>query len=705
MSVFALDIGTRKIAGLVMNQTEQGFHVDHAYLKEQQPGAMEDGQIHDIAKVAKVISQVTNELATQTGQNFSKAAVAAAGRALRTERGRASLKLAITDKITREQVKTLELEAVQQALAQLNQDSAAYSCDNYFCVGYSVVRYFLEDQPITSLVGHQGNTAAVEVIATFLPRVVVDSLASALEAANLEMASLTLEPIAAMHLVVPHTMRMLNIALVDIGAGTADIAVSREGTIENYGMVPMAGDEITQALAERYLLDFMVAEQLKRNLTREEDLVCEDAFGNQLNLTRTEVMETIQPSVQLLAERIGQEILAINKEKPKGILLIGGGSLTLGLAKELAKYLEVPNQLVKVRERDNLKQITGEESFTGPHVITPLAIGATHLSGLAMQLQTVTVNNQRLQFLQLANGTVGDALLHAGFAPRQLWGRPGQAITVEINRRTVTIPGTLGKPANVLVNGEQATFDSPISSGDHIQLEPPQDGQPARATLGDIIDRQPDYQVTINGKQQIVGARALVNGREKDLDYRLRDKDQITLEEVSTIGSILQQAGYAISPRLSVYLNGQPKTFEREYRLLVDGKEQSLDSPLNSGAHIQYHIKPVYLKQVLDNWETQGIEVSVNGTPISLPSKNGKPLVNGRKVGGDYQLQEGDRITHQDAVRQSEYILSDIFLVYQPTEVKSYGGSIVFKVNGKVVGYTHPLKNGDVIEIEGRKRG
>ena len=42
------------------------------------------------------------------------------------------------------------------------------------------------------------------------------------------MASLTLEPIAAIQTVVPSTMRMLNIALVDIGAGTSDIAISSE---------------------------------------------------------------------------------------------------------------------------------------------------------------------------------------------------------------------------------------------------------------------------------------------------------------------------------------------------------------------------------------------------------------------------------------------------------------------------------------------
>ena len=56
---------------------------------------------------------------------------------------------------------------------------------------------------------------------------------------------MTLEPIAAINVAIPENYRMLNIALVDVGAGTSDISITRDGSIIAYGMIPHAGDELT----------------------------------------------------------------------------------------------------------------------------------------------------------------------------------------------------------------------------------------------------------------------------------------------------------------------------------------------------------------------------------------------------------------------------------------------------------------------------
>ncbi len=51
---------------------------------------------------------------------------------------------------------------------------------------------------------------------------------------------MTLEPIAAINVAIPEAFRMLNIALVDVGAGTSDISITRDGSIIAYGMIPFA---------------------------------------------------------------------------------------------------------------------------------------------------------------------------------------------------------------------------------------------------------------------------------------------------------------------------------------------------------------------------------------------------------------------------------------------------------------------------------
>ncbi|MGZ4113128.1 MAG: cell division protein FtsA, partial [Tumebacillaceae bacterium] len=234
--IFALDIGTRSVVGLVAELTADGrLQVLATEIQEHSTRAMLDGQIHDVVEVAEIIRKVKTRLEEQVGP-LRKVAVAAAGRALKTVRTRVDRDLN-NQRFSQDDVLTLELTAVQQAerkLQDMTPDAA-----RYHCVGYTVLHYLLDDSVIGSLVDQWGLNASVEIIATFLPRVVIDSLQIALERAGLEMAALTLEPIAAINALIPPTMRKLNLALVDIGAGTSDIALTAEGTVVAYGMVPV----------------------------------------------------------------------------------------------------------------------------------------------------------------------------------------------------------------------------------------------------------------------------------------------------------------------------------------------------------------------------------------------------------------------------------------------------------------------------------
>ena len=123
-------------------------------------------------------------------------------------------------------------------------------------MGYTVSGYLLDRYPLTTLKGHTGQQLEADVVATFLPSEVVESLYAVMEAAGLEVASLTLEPIAALNAVIPAELRLLNLVLCDIGAGTSDIAVCRDGAVVGYTMATIAGDEITEALMRQYLVDF-----------------------------------------------------------------------------------------------------------------------------------------------------------------------------------------------------------------------------------------------------------------------------------------------------------------------------------------------------------------------------------------------------------------------------------------------------------------
>ena len=240
-NVFGLDIGTRNVVGTVGYQTDdKEFVVTAQYVREHETRAMLDGQIHDIGRVAKTIKEVKDELEKQTGQPLEEVCIAAAGRVLKTVTTHVEYEYAQESVVTGEDVHTLDLlgiEKAQEALKEVNDTSY-----KFYCVGYSTVKFFLNDEVFISLEGHKANKIGEDIIVTFLPEDVVDGLYAAVGQAGLSVANMTLEPIAAINVAIPENYRMLNIALVDVGAGTSDISITRDGSIIAYGMIPHAGD-------------------------------------------------------------------------------------------------------------------------------------------------------------------------------------------------------------------------------------------------------------------------------------------------------------------------------------------------------------------------------------------------------------------------------------------------------------------------------
>ena len=280
--VFALDIGTRSVIGIVAEQRDGLLHILATERMEHKTRAMLDGQIHDVPQVAAIIREVKRRLTERTGA-LQSAAVAAAGRALYTMTAEAEQD--ISGIITPAQQRDLDFAGVQAAQRKLAHSHTVDDPTRY-CVGYSTIRYTLDGNELKTLVGQRGRHAQATVIATFLPRQVVDSMQSALRETHLEMRALTLEPIAGINVLIPPTMRHLNLVLVDIGAGTSDVAITRGGSVIAYGMVPMAGDEITEAISREYLLDFNIAEDIKRKAADGQDVSFTDILGMKLTHCR-----------------------------------------------------------------------------------------------------------------------------------------------------------------------------------------------------------------------------------------------------------------------------------------------------------------------------------------------------------------------------------------------------------------------------------
>lgn len=701
--VFALDIGTRKIVGLIMEKSGDQYQVLDAEMLEHSTRAMVDGQIHDVEAVAATILRIKEALESRLGVVLESASVAAAGRSLKTVRGHCLKSRLHLNEISNDEERALEIEAVKEAEYKLAQaELAEKTRENYFCVGYSVVSYYLEGQAISKLVGQVGAEIGVEVVATFLPRVVVDSLFSALKRAGLQVNSLTLEPIAALSVAIPPSVRLLNLALVDVGAGTSDIALVKEGKIFGYAMVPIAGDELTECLASHYLLDFATAEKVKRSMVTEEQVEFADILGNRLKVSSQELAEKLRPLLEDMTSQIALNITALNEKLPDAVVCVGGGSITPGLTTILAEKLGIVPQRVGIRTVQNLGSIKTDFDFlTGPQGITPLGIAYNYFTLPPVSFIKVSVNGRQTALWNIGELNVATALLSSGISLTNIFGKPGMGKTIEVNGKVKIIKGTLGTPPVIKVNGEPASLETALSNGDNIEFVPGQDGQEASITGRELVSAI-EGQVKVNGEYYPFEPVMLVNGKTFDLEQEIPDRAQVNFKNVNSVHNILRLSGvdeYWLKERVyTYYLDDRPITVNwLALEVKVNGKEATLEQEIEPGASITYSRRPIRpcVHNIIEKLNIKGINVRVNGKPVQIERNDLSIEIDGKPATRDDELPDNARIS----IRREETgaILSDIF---RYIDVKPLADSrLLLKVNGEEAGFTTPLREGSEIEI------
>ena len=705
--LFALDIGTRSIVGLIGEKTEAGIRVLGGVRQEHTTRAMLDGQIHDVPEVAKVIRSVRQRLEADFGP-LRQVAIAAAGRALSTLNATAELDVHNRGYLTAQEERTLELAAIQAAQKQLATSRVVNDPASYYCVGHSIVNFSLDGTNMKTLVGQRGHKATVEIISTFLPRQVIDSLQAAVLHAGLEIGTLTLEPIAAINVLIPPTMRHLNLVLVDVGAGTSDVAVTRAGSVVGYGMVPVAGDEITEELSGRYLLDFKVAEALKRRLGKNvKHLNYVDILGIKHGKPPAELIESVVPVVTELAQAIAAQIMQLNNSVPQAILLVGGGALTPLLPEILAQIMDMPKDRVAVRRPDaieDLQDIAAE--FCTPDAVTPLGIlkiaGAETLNFL-----NVVLNEQPLRLFNLGGLTVGDALLAAGIDARSLAGRPGLGITLNINNERLFLPGSYGETGQLTVNGKPANFSDAVSEGDVILVEKGKDGQSPAPCLADLVELPAALPVEIDGKAYRLPPLIQINGVVSSAKVTLNDRDHVLWQPPDTVALAFRAAGLPLAPqRFSYTVNQTERVHSVWPTFLINGQAAESGAAIHPGDKIRL-VAPAIpsIGEVIGfrNSDVEPIEVLFNGVTCSVPTRRYTLTLNDSPADLDGPAPDGS-IVEFILAPETQPTLADVLLAaeFNPADVPAAGG-ITVVVNGKVAEYTACVKNGDKIDIVSRK--
>lgn len=496
--IYALDIGTRSIIGVVGRAEDDRFHVLAIEKQEHSKRAMMDGQIEDIDQVARVVKDVTARLEQRLECKLRRVCIAAAGRALRTEKGHFSMELPKVRRISDELIGQLEAGAVSAAETALH--TAVERQDRFFLVGYTVSRYLLDGYPMSTLRGHNGQKLEADVVATFLPAEVVESLYSAMKAVGLEVASLTLEPIAAINATIPRDLRLLNLVMVDIGAGTSDIAVCRDGSVVGYTMATVAGDEITESIMRTYLVDFSTAERIKADAGSRAAIYFTDILGLEQELDPQELAGVLKEPIRELAEELGRRIKDLNGGPPSAVFLAGGGSKLGGLRQAISAALEMDERRVAIAGNNfKLSAFADDEDLNDPEYATPLGIAVSAGLGLISDSYRLTLNGQPAKLFRSGTLTALDLLLMNGYVYNDLIGRTGQSLVINLDGKRTLFRGEPATPSVLKINGEEKPASTVIQSGDVIDFTPARAGVSAVRTLEELLGADGAAEALVNG--------------------------------------------------------------------------------------------------------------------------------------------------------------------------------------------------------------
>ncbi len=679
--IFALDIGTRSVVGIVCENVNGVLSIKDIKTCFHKQRAMVDGQIEDIEEVSRIIGTIKDQLEKSLNIKLEKVSIAAAGRALKTERILLEKDMDLRVPITLNFIKAMETEALQLAQEIFSRNS---NSDLFYCVGYSVLGYKLDGKTMSKVEGHRGNKVATEIIAAFLPHTVIEGLYSCMDKNNLEVRNLTLEPIAAMDLIIPPELRLLNLALIDIGAGTSDIAISKDGSIVGYDMATNAGDEITECLMRNYLVDFNTAEEIKAALTENNDCISiSNILGFTQEITKQEIFESIKAAVYDLCADISEKISKLNNSSPAAIFLAGGGSKTPFLREYLSEFLNIPQSRIALTDKNSLRNVDLTTlDYYGPELITPLGIAYSVVLNRNYDFFSVTINNEKVRLYGIRQMKVMDAILMSGFDTKKLIGISGKSLRFTLNGKHRYYAGEFSTPSQIYVNSNIANIETTIRPGDKIEVIPAKDGDTPVIKISDIVEETKSGNVHFNGIKTKLSTKFYANDIEVNADYIIENSDAIEVLQIKTINDLYKL--YDMNESLyNSYIKGNivNSDFELYDGLIIDLMKIAdvieIKQPnvfIEHEPSINEEVQKIEKSQefeAIQEVEESSIKVTINNKQIKLPKNT-------------------DNIP---------YIFADM-LNYTDIDPSNPKGNIVLLHNGMDASYLNLISENDEIIIK-----
>ena len=382
----ALDVGTEFAKALVFEIDDTGHGVVRGVGRKRQGlSHMQSGTVADIAAVVDNCAVALQEAEEMAGFRPSQVVIGIAGELVKgfttthsQERKRPDAP--ITEAELQRLIDGVQREALREAERSITWETGLPHVDVRL-VHAAVVGAAIDGYALTNPVGFQGRHVKISIFNAYAPLVHLGALQSVASQLDLELLEIVAEPYAVARVLGSEQVRQAGALFVDVGGGTTDVALVRQGGIEGTRMFALGGRAFTKSLADRLDLPFPRAEALKVDYAR----------GLPVD-GRSEVAEIVRDDVDVWAAGVElvMEELAAGDLLPGRIYLCGGGSRLPEIAQALGEerfwkrlaFARPP--VVTVMAPDQVETLTdATELLVDQQDVTPLG-----LAYQAIELQT-----------------------------------------------------------------------------------------------------------------------------------------------------------------------------------------------------------------------------------------------------------------------------------------------------------------------------
>ncbi|MFZ9641919.1 MAG: cell division protein FtsA [Candidatus Methylopumilus sp.] len=360
--IIGLDIGTSKVVAIVAELMADG-NINVIGLGQHVSRGLKKGVVINIDSTVNAIQRAIEEAELMADCTIKNVFTGIAGSHVQSINARGMVKIKDAE-VTQADVSRV-IETAQAIALPSDQQILHILTQEYIIDGQEDVR-----EPL----GMSGMKLEVKVHIVTGAVAAAQNIVKSIKRCGLEVTDLILQPLASSEAVLTEDEKELGVCLVDIGGGTTDIAVFKQGAIRHTAVIPIAGDQITNDVAVALRTPTQSAEDIKikhgcalRQLADPREVVeVQGTDGRESRQLSVQTLaEVIEPRVVELYEFVLAELRRSGLEEmiASGIVITGGSAMMKGMVELGEEIFHMPVRLGLPRYVGGLSEVVSNPRY------------------------------------------------------------------------------------------------------------------------------------------------------------------------------------------------------------------------------------------------------------------------------------------------------------------------------------------------------